>query len=138
MQSEKVLIMPNRSQERPSRLRSDENPPYPEFAIELLREVSKGVAEEISVLREDLSAMKDTIGALQTDLKENGEKLNAVPELKESLRTLENAARTQDRRMEEIEGRVHNTNVIVRVCATIGALAGLAVGALELYLHFYK
>lgn len=60
MESQKVLIMPDRS----NRLRREENPPYPEFGIQVLREVLK--------INEGVGETKGAVKTLESELKTRG------------------------------------------------------------------
>lgn len=76
MSSNKVLIMPIPNPK--SQLRSEENPPYPEFAIAMVREFTKAISEEISPIREDIGALKYAINGFQSEVRKHGNKLEDI------------------------------------------------------------
>lgn len=63
MQSEKVLTMPNR-------LRRDENPPYPEYAVAILQSALD--------MHQDVGEMKSAVRMLEATQRQHGDKLDAV------------------------------------------------------------
>jgi hypothetical protein len=108
MQSKKVLIMPDRS-----RLRHDENPPYPEFAISMVREFTKAISEEISPIREDIGGVKYAITGFQSEVRKHGEKL------------------------EEIQGHLHVVKGILWFIGVLGAGVVLWASALQVYRYLH-
>ena len=76
MQFEKVIVMPD--QNRKSRLRSEENPPYPEFAVEMVREFTKTISQEISPMRADVVGLKHSIGTLEKESAKQGTKIETI------------------------------------------------------------
>lgn len=70
MPSQKVLMMPTQSSEHPSRLRREENPPYPEYAVEILRSALD--------IQQDLGGVKHAIQTLESSSKRQAETLDAI------------------------------------------------------------
>lgn len=70
MSSEKVLIMPTQTPERPSRLRREENPPYPEDAVAILRSALD--------MHQEIGGMKQAIEGLQSTTRRQAETLDEV------------------------------------------------------------
>jgi hypothetical protein len=70
MSSEKVLIMPIQTPERPSRLRREENPPYPEDAVAILRSALD--------MHQEIGGMKQAIEGLQATSRRQAETLDEV------------------------------------------------------------
>lgn len=134
MQSEKVLIMP----ERKSRLRREENPAYPEFAVEMLREFSKTISEEISPIREDIGIMKITMNNVEAQVKSHGEKLEALVSMNHRITTLETGSEKQNTRMGKIEDHVHTWKAILGVTSAIAIIIAGAAGILEVVKYFLK
>jgi hypothetical protein len=135
--SKKVLIMPTRTPERPSRLRHNENPPYPEFAIEMLREVSKAISDEISPIREDIGAIKFAIASFQSELKSHGEKLGVLTEVAHDVKALQTESRKHGTKLEDVEGLVHKVKGILWFISVLGGGIILYASALQVYKYFH-
>jgi hypothetical protein len=130
MQSEKVLIMPNR-------LRQDEKPAYPEFAVEMVREFTKAISAEISPMRADVGVMKQTIDDLKSQTKTHGEKLEEIIGIRHIVNSLETASKEQGGKIKTIEGHTDRVKGIVwAVGAGLAILSGLSI-ILELVWHFH-
>lgn len=63
-------MMPTQSPEHPSRLRQEENPPYPEYVVELLRSALD--------IQQDIGGMKHAIQTLESSSKRQAETLDAI------------------------------------------------------------
>lgn len=113
MSSKKVLIMPIQTPGRQPRLRQEENPPYPEFAFEMLREVTKAISGEISPIREDIGGMKHAIIAFQSELRKHGEKL------------------------EEMQGHLHAVRGILWFIGVLGAGLVIFASVLQIYKYLH-
>lgn len=70
MPSEKVLTMPVQTPERPSRLRREENPPYPEYAVAILRSALD--------IHQNIGGMKQAIESLESTTRRQGDTLEEV------------------------------------------------------------
>jgi hypothetical protein len=136
MQLANLIVMPMPNQKPRSPLRSDENPPYPEFAIEILREVSKSISEAISPIREDIGIMKYAMGTMETQLRSHGEKLDAIVGMRHTLTALETKSEKQDTKIETIEGHVGTVKSILWVLSALAAIAGTVAIILELVKHY--
>jgi len=100
VQSEKVLIMPIPTSGRPPQLRREENPPYPGYDIEILREVLK--------INETVGQTAHAVNALESELKNHGEKLGRIAEMAHAIRTLENESKKHGDMLNKIDGHIHN------------------------------
>jgi hypothetical protein len=70
MPSEKVLMMPIQTPERPSRLRREENPPFPEYAVAILRSALD--------IHQNIGGMKQSIEALEVTTRKQADTLDQV------------------------------------------------------------
>ncbi len=131
MQSEKVLIMPNR-------LRHDEKPPYPEFAVEMVREFTKTISQEISPMREDIGVMKYAVGNLELQSRTQGEKLEQIVGMNHRISNVENRSENQSTRIAKIEGRVTWLKGGLWVFTALLAIIGGVTSILELVKYFLK
>jgi hypothetical protein len=132
--SEKVLVMPS-SDRKP--LRSDENPPYPEFAVELVREFTKTISVEISPIRADVAVMKHSMDDLKSQTKTHGEKLEEIIGIRHTVNSLETASKEQGGKIKTIEGHTDRVKGIVwAVGAGLAILSGVSI-ILELVWHFH-
>ena len=114
MQSEKVLIMPDRS-----RLRRDENPPYPEFGVQILSEVLK--------INEGVGETKGAVMTLQSEVKSQGERLGIA------LKTLDRHAD----KLDKIEGHMHSVRGILWFLGALSAIAITVAAILEIYKYLH-
>src|ERR1700722_10791000 len=92
--------------DRKARLRQDENPPYPEFAIQMVREFTNAISEQISPMREDIAAMKYAMDSLGSQSKQHGEKLEAIVGLNHSVAALKTESYKHDTKFETIDGHL--------------------------------
>jgi hypothetical protein len=129
MQSEKVLIMPNR-------LRHDEKPPYPEFAVEIVREFTKTISAEISPMREDIGEMKHAVGSLELQSRTHGEKLEQIVGMNHRISTVETRSENQSTRIAKIEGHVSWFKGGLWVVGAILAIIGGVASILQLIKYF--
>jgi hypothetical protein len=129
--SEKVLIMPNR-------LRQDEKPPYPEFAVEMVREFSKTISAEISPMRADVSVMKHAIYSLESQSKIHGQKLEDIVGIKHNISALESASTKQGIKIETIDGHIDKAKGAVWAFGIILTILGGASVILELVKYFAR
>jgi len=123
VQSEKVLIMP-------SRLRRDEDTPYPEYAVAILRSALD--------IHQDIGGMKHAVEALEATTKKQGEKLEAIAEMVHIVKSLKETSEKQSGRIENIEGQVHQAKGTLTAFKWIGAIVGVVLIVLEIYKHFPK
>lgn len=119
MQSEKVLIMPILNPERPSQLRREENPPYPEYDIEILREVLS--------IKEAVGETTHAVQTFESELKNHGEKLGAVAEMAQAIKNLETASRKHGLTLEEVGKDAHSAKITVRILIGLMILAAGAI-----------
>jgi hypothetical protein len=127
--SEKILTMPP-SSERPPRLRRDEDPPYPEYAVAILRSALD--------IHQDIGGMKHAVEALEATTNKQGEKLEAITEMVHIVKSLKETSEKQSGRIENIEGQVHQAKGTLTAFKWIGAIAGAALTAIEIYKYFPK
>ena len=123
MQSEKVLIMP-------SRIRRDEDPPYPEYAVAILRSALD--------IHQDIGGMKHAVEALEDTTNKQGEKLEAIAEMVDVVKSFKETSEKQSRRIDNIEGQVHQAKGTLTAFKWIGAIVGVVLTVLEIYKHFPK
>lgn len=119
MQSEKVFIMPILNPERPSQLRREENPPYPEYDIEILREVLN--------IRDSVGETTCAVKTLESELKNHGEKLGSVAEMAQAIKNLETASRKQGLALEEVGKDAHSAKIAIRILVGIMIVAAGAI-----------
>jgi len=136
MQHANVIVMPMPNPNRKPPLRREENPPYPPFAIDMLREFSKAISEEISPIREDIGVMKYAMNSLESQLRNHGEKLEAVVVMKHTITALETASDKQGNRIGKIEGHVHTVKAILWVLSGFAGFIAVTVGVVELSKYF--
>jgi hypothetical protein len=127
MQSKKVLIMPIRDPDR--QLRHEEKPAYPDFAIEMVREFTK----EFAPLREDIGRIKEAMSGMSSKL----EKLDVIPEMKVSIRTLETSSQNQGQRLDRIENHTHGIRGILWFLGILGGIIVTAAAVLEIYKYLH-
>ena len=130
-------MMPTQNPNRPPRLRGDENPPYPEFAIEMLREVAKAISDQISPMREEIGAIKFAITSFQSELKSYGEKLGVVNELNHAVNALQTDSRKHGEKLETIEGHLRTVKKIVWFIGVLAAGVVLLASALQVYKYLH-
>jgi hypothetical protein len=118
VQSSNIIVMPSRTPDRPSRLRREENPPFPEYDIAVLREVLK--------ISETVGETAYAVNALESELKNHGEKLGAA------IKTLEVASRKHGEMLEQVEGRVNSVRGILWFIGVLGAGIAIAAAIFEL------
>jgi hypothetical protein len=123
MQSEKILIMPGR-------LRQDENPPYPEYAVAILKSALD--------IHQDIGGIKHAVEALEATTQKQGEKLEAIAEMVHVVKSLKETSDKQSGRIENIEGQVHHAKGTLTAFKWIGAIVGVALTVLEIYKYFPK
>ena len=123
VQSEKVLIMP-------SRIRRDEDPPYPEYAVAILRSALD--------IHQDIGGMKHAVEALEDTTNKQGEKLEAIAEMVDVVKSFKETSEKQSRRIDNIEGQVHQAKGTLTAFKWIGAIVGVVLPVLEIYKHFPK
>lgn len=138
MRSEKVLIMPMPNPDRKSRLRREENPPYPEFAVEMVREFTKAISDEISPMRADVAVMKHTMADLESESKSHGQKLEDIIGIKHSINALEKESVKQGGKIETIGGHVDKVKGVVWAFGAILTILGGASVILELVKYFAR
>jgi hypothetical protein len=124
--------MPNQNRKQP--LRQEENPPYPEFAVEMVREFTKAISEQISPMREDVGVMKHTMGDLESQLRTHGQKLEDIVGIKHGISALEKESIEQGGKIETIDGHISTVKAILWV---LGALA-VILSSVSIILDFVK
>ncbi|HXC32709.1 MAG TPA: hypothetical protein VNZ56_09565 [Verrucomicrobiae bacterium] len=115
MESQKVLIMPDRS----NRLRREENPPYPEFGIQVLREVLK--------INEGVGETKGAVKTLESELKTQGERLGTA------IKTLDR----HSEKLDKIEGHMHGVRGILWFLGVASAAIVTVAAVFELYKYLH-
>jgi len=111
MKSEKVLIMP-------SRLRREENPPYPEYDIKIL----SAVLEINDKINGSFGETKDAIKTLESELKNQGERLGTA------IKTLEVTSHKHGETLDGIGKDVHAAKVTVRVLVGLILVGASLIG----------
>src|SRR5579872_4650634 len=114
----------------PSRLRRDEAPPYPEYAVAMLRSALD--------IHQDIGGLKSSIAALQATTNKQGENLEAIGEMMQIVKSLKETSERHSGRLESIETQVHRARRTLTVFAWIGAIVGVALTVVEIYKHFPK
>jgi hypothetical protein len=127
--SEKVLIMPS-SSERSARLRRDEDPPYPEYAVAILRSALD--------IHQEMEGMKHAVEALEATTNQQGAKLDAIAEIALAVKSLQDTSGKQSGKIENLEGEVQLAKGTLTAFKWIGAIAVVLFTALEIYKHFLK
>jgi hypothetical protein len=132
VQSQKVIIMPDPK----SRLRQGENPPYPEFAVDMVREFTKAISEQISPMREDVSVMKYAMGTLESQSKQHGEKLEAVMGMNHSIAALKTESDKHETKFETIDGHINRVKGMLWSFGAILTIIGGVSMILEILRYF--
>jgi hypothetical protein len=114
MRSVKVLIMPDRSQ-----LRHEENPPYPKFGIQVLREVLR--------INEGVEETKDAVKTLQREVRNQGERLGAA------IKSLDKHAD----KLEKIEAHLKSVKGILWFLGAVSAAIVTIAAFFELYKYLH-
>ena len=115
MQSKKVLRMPTPSTNRTPRLRREENPPYPEHDIQILREVLR--------INEGVEETNAAVKTMESEVKNQGQRVGTA------LRTLERHAG----KLDQIEGEVQGVRRILWWLAVMSAILATAAAVFEIF-----
>ncbi len=129
--------MPIQTPGRHHLLRREENPPYPELAIEMLREISKTISAEISPVREGIGIVRYAMNTFESQLKNHGENLERLSGMEHSIETLRNVSQKHDDKLEKVEEHVHAVKGILWFIGVVGGIAIVASAIFQVYAYFH-